>query len=808
MSTVIQDLKYSVRMLLKNPGFTAVAVLSLALGIGVNSAVFSVAEAALLRSWPAKAPEQLASIFASTPQGMTTDFSYPDYRDLSEQSNALEGIIAWSRHGSIVRQGTGSQLVLNDLVSPNYFTVLGLNAKLGHTFAAGTRPGDQPTVVISDALWHRVFNADPALVGKTILLTGRAYTVIGIAPPHFRGLQRGVPTDLWIPVTLLGSQELGDRAYRDFELLGRLRPGATAAQAEAELATIGHRLAEAYPATDKARNVTLISESERLHEALFPTFLVMAGVGLVLFICCANVAGLVLARSEMRRREIAVRLALGASRGRMVRQLLTESALLALAGAALGLLLAGWLVSLQPALMPPVGIELGLDLRLDAPVVAFALAASVLAVLIFGLAPALDAARSNLVPALKSEESAVGRARRFRMRNTLVVGEIALSAVLVTASGLLIRSLLNSRQINLGFNAQKNLLFFDLEPGIADYRPERSLAFFEQVAEKVSGLPGVKHASFAWRMLLTGSGGGAEVHVSIPGVELPQGQLNVPIKFNAVGPGYFQTLGTRRIEGRDFTAADGPLGARVVLISQTMARRFWPGKDAVGRHIVVTKPNASEGKLDCQIVGVVEDAKIIHVHEAPEPYMYFPFAQVPTSEGTLIVETRGDPHMLVAAIRSEIRSIDAKVPAEAHTLHDLMQEAFWQDQTAASSVGVLGMLGVFLAAVGLYGVISYLVNRRRHEIGVRMALGAERQDVLRLVLAEGLRLAAIGTGIGLLASLAVTRLMSTLLYGVRPRDPLTFAVSSVVVILVALAATYIPARRATRVDPMVALRYE
>jgi putative ABC transport system permease protein len=302
-------------------------------------------------------------------------------------------------------------------------------------------------------------------------------------------------------------------------------------------------------------------------------------------------------------------------------------------------------------------------------------------------------------------------------------------------------------------------------------------------------------------MLLTGSGGGAVQSVSIPGFELPQGQPNVPIKFNVVGQNYFDTVGTRFVEGRDFTAADGPSGARVVLISQTMARRFWPGKDALGQHIV------ADGK-NFQIIGVVEDATINDIHEAPEPYMYFSFAQSPLDWGTLIVETRGDPLTMVAAIRSEIGSIDQKVRFGVDTLHTLMQQAFWQDQTAAGFVGALALLGMFLAAIGLYGVIAFLVNRRRHEIGIRMALGAERQDVLRLVLSQGLRLAMIGTVVGLVVSLGVTRLMSDLLYGVKPRDPLTFAISSGVVILVALAASYIPARRACKVDPMVALRYE
>ena len=821
----LNHLKYSIRMLLKNPGFTAVAVLSLALGIGVNSAVFSVAEAALLRSWPAKAPEQLAAIIANTPQGTENYFSYPDYSDFNGQSRSLAGVVAWSRHGHAWRMGSEVKFILDDWVSPNYFTVLGVRPQLGRAFTADDHPSAQPIAVISDAMWHRLFHADPAMVGKTIVATtGKAYTVIGIGPPHFRGLERGVPTDMWVPVTEeYGSQELNDRGYKDFELLARLRPGATPAQAKMELATISQRLADAYPAFDKAKTVTLISEQERLHDALFGALLLMAVVGLVLFICCANVAGLVLARSETRRREIAVRLALGASRGRLVRQLLTESALLALAGTVCGLILASWLLSLQPALMPPSNVEVGLDLRLNVSVIVFALATSIVAALIFGLAPALEAAKSSLIPALKSEQSAGGQARRLHMRNTLVVGEIALAVVLVTASGLLVRSLLYSRGINLGFDSQKNLVFFDLEPGVGGYTQQRSAAFFEQVAEKVAGLPGVRHASFARRMLLTDSGGGAETRVSIPGIELPQGQPNVAIKFNTVGPGYFETLGTRRLKGRDFSAADGPSGAPAVLISETMARRFWPDKDPIGLHIVVEdtlagllakaalglpRQRASRHGIDCQIIGVVEDAKINAIHEDPEPYMYFNFAQAPMDWGTLIVETAGDPRAMIGAIRGEIRHANEKVPASVFTLQYLMGQAFWQDQTAAGAVGVLGGLGMLLAAVGLYGVISFLVNRRRHEIGIRMALGAKRQDVLRLVLAQGLRLAAIGTGIGLLVSLAAMRLMSTLLFGVKPHDPITFGVSALIVVFVALAASYFPARRAANVDPIVSLRYE
>ena len=803
LETLWQDIRFGLRILCKNPGYTAVAVLTLALGIGANTAVFMVAQAALLRSWPAREPDRLARLIATTPQGEEDAFSYPDYRDLAAQSSSLEGILAYSRHVKMLRVGAESQAVRDDLVSPNYFSVLGIDAQLGRVFSAESRPDNEPGVVICDSLWHRAFNADPLLVGKQIWLTNRGYTVLGIAPPGFRGLERGVPTDLWLPVaTEYSSQELADRKSREFEVLGRLRPGVTAAEAQVELDTLGRRLALAYPAIDKARNVALISERERLREAMVPTLILMTAVGLVLLICCANVAGLVLARADARRKEVAMRLALGAGRLRLIRQLLTESLLLASLGAAFGLLLAAGLLRLAPALMPPSEVEIGLDLHLDASVLAFTAAAALLSVLVFGLAPAIQLSKTSLVSALKGEgRGAVRGVKRWTMRNALVLGEIALSVVLLTASGLVVRSLLYSRSLPLGFDRQRQLIYFDLLPAVAGYNSERSAAFFNQVEEKAAALPGVRHAALERRVLLSDSGGGAEQRVSIPGVELPQGQLNVPIKFNAVDGNYFRAIGTRLIEGREFTSGDNPLAARVTVISQTMAERFWPGQEVLGRQIV------ADGTA-CQIVGVVEDAKINSIHETPEPYMYFPFAQMPSDYSTLIVEAESNPKALTARMLSEIQRVDRNVPVSVRTVHYLMKQAFWDDQMAAGFVGALGLLGIFLGAIGLYGVVAFTVNRRSREIGIRMALGAERRDILRLVLGQGLTLAAIGAGIGLVASLAAMRLLSTMLYGVRPTDPLTFAGSSTLVILVALAASWIPARRAASIDPMQSLRTE
>jgi len=585
-------------------------------------------------------------------------------------------------------------------------------------------------------------------------------------------------------------------------VIGRLRPGVTAEGAQTELDVLGRRLSSAFPAADKARNVALISERERLREVMAPTLFLLTVVGLVLLICCANVAGLVLARADSRRKEFAMRLALGAGRVHLMRQLLTESALLALLGAGLGLLFAYGLLRLEPVLMPPAEVEIGLDLHLDASVLVFTGAAALLSVLVFGLMPAIQTSKISLVSAIKGEKTGMVRSvQRWTMRNGIVLVEIALSVVLLTASGLVVRSLLFSQSLPLGFDRQRHLIYFDLLPGVAGHNPQHSAAFFSQVRDKAAALPGVRHATLARRVLLSESGGGTQQRVSIPGVELPQGQLSVPIKFDAVDGNYFRAIGTSLIEGREFNSGDSPSASPVVIVSRTMAERFWPNKQVLGSEIV------ADG-VARQIVGVAEDAKINSVHETSEPYMYFPFAQLPGGEGTLIVEAEDNTPALTGRILSEIQRVDRNVPVSIRTLRYLMQQAFWADQIAAGFVGALGALGIFLGTIGLYGVVAFTVSRRSREIGIRMALGAEKGDIMRLVLGHGLALAAVGAAIGLIASFAVMRFLSTLLFGVRPTDPLTFTCSSALVILVALAASWIPARRAASIDPMQSLRME
>lgn len=794
VESFLRDAAYGFRSLAKNPGFTAVSVITLALGIGLTATVFAVADAAVLRSWPARQPQRLVQLTALTAQGTYSSFSYPDAVDLAAQSRTLEGIIAYGRYSAIIQSGSESQALLDEVVSPNYFSFLGIDPELGQRFAAAAQSG-QPSVVISTSVWQRFFGSDPNLVGKSISLTGRNYTVVGIAPRGFRGMTAFIPAELWFPITeRYGASERDLRAY---ELLGRLRPGYTAAQAQAELDAKGQQLAKDYPAVDKGRTITVVSERQRLREAAKPTAFLMGAVGIVLLICCANVAGLILARGDARRKEIAMRLALGATRFRIVRQLLTESMLLAVIGAGLGLLVSLGLFRLQPVLVPPSKFPLGLDLHLNATVLLFTVGVSILTVLLCGLLPAMQATKLNCAPALRSDESG-GSARRFTLRNVLVVTEIAMAATLLTASGLVAKSLFVSLNMDLGFKREKHLVFFDLAPG---YSAARNMAYFQQAETSAAALPGVRHVALAQRVLLSDSGGGAARRVSIPGVELAQGQTTIPMKFNAVDSGYFETMGTRILDGRAFTMADGKNTARVAVVSRTMAQRYWPDTTAIGRQIVV------DGK-PCQVVGVAEDAKIIHPHEAPEPYLYLSFAQFPRGDASLILESEQDARPIIAAMRAVLQKMDRNAPVDVRTVRYLMQQAFWEDRMTAAFVGILGLLAIFFGALGLYGVIAFAVNRRRREIGIRMALGAGRKGVVRMVLADGMRFAVLGSALGLIMSLLTMRVLSSALYGVRPTDPVPFACGIAIVIAVSLAASWIPARRAASVDPIQALRAE
>jgi len=798
MGTLIQDLRFALRMLVKNPGFTAVAVISLALGIGVNTTFFSIVDGFFLRSLPVKDAGQVVTI-TPLPYG---NASYADYQDICLQTATFEGIVAIGRHGAALVTNDVTEILKADYVSENYFSVLGVFPLRGHTFdSEGSRK--DLTAVISYGLWQRRFGGNSDAIGKVVRFNGRNVTIVGIAPQWFRGMQKGMTTDVYFPADRWEwKEDLARRDYRGYDLLGRLRPGVKTAQARAEFATIASRLSASFPATDKGMSFELTSEAERFQGALKLSALLMAAVGLVLVICCANVAGMALARGEARQGEMAVRKALGASRGTLLRQLLTESLLLALVGGALGLILTAWLISLQPALMPSAQFAISFDIRVDSRVFVFTIFASLIAAVISGLFPALHASRADLVSTLKGEGESHARRRLGLIgRNLLVVGQVALSVALLVGAGLLIKSLMLTTKINPGFDTRKNLLTVFLAPSSGGEKGV--MRFYAPLVERIKTLPGVKQVSYAMRIPLSGSGGGVEAKVSLPGVELPRGQESLMLHYNLVGLNYFRTVGARILRGRDFAKEDEASHHYVILINETMAHRFWPSKEPIGKVVKV------EQRGDFEIIGVVEDGRNESIHEVAEPYAYVLYSQMPTGEGTILVETASDPRALVDPVKREIRALDKDVIIFlVMTSKQLMQSALWADRMPALMIAILALLGMFLASVGLFGVTAFMVNRRTREIGIRMALGAQRNKVLELVLVGSAKLAGAGILIGVAAALATSRLMSSYLYGVQPRDPVVFTLCSFTALVVALLAAYIPARWATRVDPWMALRYQ
>ncbi len=804
LETLLQDLRYGARQLRRNPGFTAVAVLTLALGIGANTAMFTIVDGAFLKPLPVSDPSEFVRIGTQEAHGVYDNVSFPDFLDLRAQSSSLLGAVAYERGAKFVNSMDESSMVTVDMVSLNYFDFLGIKPFIGRTFPPKAEGSAAlgPTVVISYALWKSRLGGDPSIVGKTIRLNNQSTTVLGVGPQRFRGLERFVPTDAWLPVDAFQPAEMKQRDFRAFEVKGRLRPGVTTEQLRAELDTIGHRLAQSYPATNKATTFYGEPESGRQHGFLLISLFLMSVVGLVLLISCANVAGLLLARGETRQREVAVRLALGSGRGRLIRQFLTEGLMLSLAGAALGSLLAAWLIAIEPSLLPPAPIKLGPDLRIDARVMLVTLIVSLLATLIFGVAPALRASKADLSGALKGGEASSARGfRRLTSRNVLVVGQVALSVLLLSVAGLFLKSLISTLRVPLGFNPHKNLLIVPM--GAIEGSEEQRKSLLPTVLERVRGLPGIVRATAAMRIPLSGNGGGADLRISIPGIELPEAQETVAVKFNAVGPDYFQTVGTRILKGRQFSSGDSANAPKVVLISETMARRFWPNQDPMGHSLRIEKK-------DYEIIGVVEDVKINHIEESPEPYMYFPIAQT-SYGGELIVETTGDPRLWIPAVKREVRAVDKTalviwIQTGADILHS--EQTVYVERMAAGMVGSLSLLGIFLASVGLYGVVAYLVNRRTHEIGIRLALGAGRKEILNLVLRQGLILVLVGVFVGIALAFATTRFMSSMLYGVSPLDPAALGGSALLAGILTFVACYIPACRATKVDPMVALRYE
>lgn len=804
MATLWQDIRYGFRTLLKKPGFAAITVLTLALGIGVNSAIFSVVNAVLLRPLPLAEADRLVYAegldFRDNTKGGS--ISPPDFLDYREQAHAFERFAAFQPL-SFTLTGEGEpERVTSARVSAGFFETLGVQPVAGgRTFLADEeQSGRNGVVVISHGLWQSRFGGDPKLVGKILALNGQNATIIGIMPPDFQ-----FPRDaqLWTPIAFKTPQ-MSQRRTHFLTAVGRLKNGVTADQAQAEVNNIAHGLEKQYPESNTHFGLGLTLLPERLVGQLRLTLLVLLGaVGLVLLIACANVANLSLARGVSRHREIAIRSALGASRVRVVRQLLTESVLLSLVGGGLGLLLAVWSVDLLVAFSPE-NLPRIKEVTIDWRVVLFTLFVSLLTGIIFGLFPALSTSKSNLTETLKEGSRGTMGAKGQRLRALLVVSEVALSLMLLVGAGLLMKSFLRLTHVDPGFTTT-NVLTMQLSLARAKYpEPQQTAAFFQTLVSRIEALPGVESAGTVTELPLSGQEN--DTFFTIEGKPpVAFGSLENDANIRIVSPNYFRAIGIPLLKGRAFTERDSANAPNAIIVSDSFARRFLPNEDPIGKRLTIDfgKPWTGE------IAGVVGNIHHSSLDQEPTGEMYVNHAQTPSPMTNIVVRAAGDPTKLTAAIRNEVQSLDKDLPIyNIKTMEQRISESAAQPRFRTLLLGLFACIALLLASVGIYGVISYSVTQRTHEIGIRLALGAQASDVLRLVVRQGMGLALIGIVIGLVAAFAVTRVMASLLYGVTATDPVTFVGVSALLAGVALVACLVPARRATRVDPMIALRHE
>ena len=819
MHTLWQDLRYAARMLSKNPGFTTIAVITLALGIGANTAIFSLIDVVLLKSLPVKDPEQLVALTSVIgAQERRPSFSYPTFHDLRARNQVFAEIFAYDGLALNLSEGDRTERVSGQLVSGNFFSGLGAAPLLGRVFSAedDKSPGAHPVAILGHNFWQRRFASDPNVVGRTIRLNGYPFTVIGIAAPGFFGVEVGASPEVWVPMMMQPQLSAGDDRLRmrnnfRIRIMARLKPGVSAQQSQVATDLLNQQINSEAPGINPRLRDFLLKQHIELQPAgkglsslrsqfKQPLLILMCMVGLVLLIACANVANLLLARAKTREKEIAVRLALGASRFRLARQLLTESLLLSLFGALFGLLFALWATDL---LVNLVGrSRFTLELHPDLRALGFNLGVAVLTSILFGLAPAIQATRPDLISALKNEiPTLAGGAGRFELRKMLVVTQVALSLSLLVGAGLFVRTLRNLNGLDLGFRADKVLLL-SMSPSLNGYNPEQARNFYAQLLERVKTLPGVQQASFADIPLLSGAW---VTGVTIEGYQPRPGQ-DMSITAKNVEPKFFETMGIPLLTGRDFAATDGPGAPKVAIINETVARSFWGNENPIGKRIGIESPLP-----DSEIIGVIKDTKYRNLKEQIPRTVYVPLAQtvVRAAECVLHIRTTGEPKDLIAAIRHEARALDKDLPLyNVKTFNELKAEGMLQERAVATLSSFFGLLALLLASVGLYGVMAYAVARRTREIGVRLALGAQAGDVLKLVIRQGMALVVVGLIIGLAVAMTLTRFIADQLYGVRPADPATFAAISLLLTAVALLACYLPARRATKVDPMVALRIE
>jgi predicted permease len=799
-------------MFVKSPGFTLVAVLTIALGIGANSTIFSWINSTLLNPIPGmKGSGQVLSLSLGGTSSDPRPFSYPDYIDLRDHDKSFSGLLASSLH-SVNLTGTGKpQRVWATVCSANYFDVLGVRPILGRGFlpAEDTKSGTSPVVVISYRLWQMRYGSKPDIIGQTVSLNQHPYTIVGVTPSVFQGGQTGLRTELWIPLLagmrlISASNRLENRDATWLMVLGRLRPGATAEQGQAELNTLMQQLVTQYPEAHQGRNDVKAYPLWRAPYGangylylLLPTLMAISGV--VLLLACANVANLLLVRSVARRREMAIRMAIGASRWRLVRQLLIESLVLSLAGGAVAMLITTWSAGTFGSFIPPTNIPIFMDVQVDRVVLLVTLIVSVLTGVIFGILPALRS--SNLAPVAVLKEdtgSASGGRSKARLSSALVVMQMALSLLLLVCAGLFIRSFENAQRADMGFNPD-HMLLATVDLFSAGYTKDRGIEFDRQLLAKLEALPGVQSVSMSsWVPL----GFALSSSITQPDGYVPRPHESMDISNANVGPNYLHTMQIPVVEGREFTPEDKEGSQPVVVVNQEFVRRYWPGRDAIGKKL-------SADDMTFTVIGVARNSDYNDLHEATEPFFYVPIYQDYARGPIIHLRVAGDPLSYTGALEKAIHELNADMPVlDESTLATRVQVASTGSRIAGTFVGAFGVLALVLAAVGIYGVIAYTTRERTHEIGIRLALGAQRRDVLRLVLVQGMQMTTAGLALGLVLALMLTRFLQKILFGVTATDGITYAGVATLLAIVALAACWIPAWRAMRLDPMVALRYQ
>jgi predicted permease len=804
-----QDFLYGVRMVRESPGFTAVAVLTLALGIGANTAIFSIVDAVLLRSFPYPDANQLVVMFdvpLKRPDTLS-GISYRDFRECREQNNVLSEMAGNTFH-DLTLTGAGEPSIVNTAdVTPEIFSLLHATPLAGRTLVAEDgKPGAAAVAVVSESLWRNRFGADPGLIGQSIALDMRSFTVVGILPASFRYPDGAPRQDVWISVMqdpLFGplTARPGVRLLR---VIGRLKPGVSLAKAQAEMNTVGARLAKEYPAEDSGLTIRVKPYREVVVGNVKPALVILlSAVGLLLLMACANVANLLLSQATSRGREIAVRIALGASRGRIVRQLLTESALLGLLGGLAGVILAAGAVRILQPFLPPEVVQIS-SIHVDGRVLVFALGLSVAATLGFGLAPALLATASNLQASIKEGGERTGQRGGRRVRNFLAVAEISLAMVLLVGGGLLIRSFALVTSVNPGFDP-KNVIEAEISlPQFQYSTPQQWRAFADELLVRLHGQAGMQDSALAAPLPMDRQGQASFAFTIVGNAPLPPGETTTA-DYSTVSPDYFRVMRIPLRRGRFFSGQDSGANPNVAIISEALARRYFPDQDPIGREMRFGFP--PNGNVARKIVGIAGDVRDVTLSQEPGPMMYVPFAQAPLYGGEVVVRSSLSASSVAAAIRQTVHSIDKDLPVtDVESFPDALGHSIARERFRTFLLGSFSALALVLAAVGIFGVISYSAVQRTHEIGIRVALGAQRRDVFRLILGEGTKLALVGLGLGAALAFLATRLMASLLYGVSATDPATFGAVAMLLLGVAATACYIPARRAMRVDPMAALR--